>query len=217
MTEIYFVRHPESEKNADPSIVGGRSNCTPVTHHGIQQSRLFSKAFSKQYPTPDVLYSSPAVRTTTLLDIYSEETDWKRGYFIEPNLQEMSQGDAENQPRVDIYTPEVIARIRKEVFDFSLPNGESLNEVADRMLEWAYQMEKKHPDSTILAATHGQAIRASVGRLLGWNHFETTLDPLHITPNVSVTHLTIKGGVATVNFWGKEIIEEPQKQESELY
>lgn len=217
MTELYLVRHPESALNANASLVGGRSNSTPVTERGVEQARRFAAVFSSQYPRPDAYYSSPAVRTKALLDIYNDTTEQHNGYFIDNDLQEMSQGQAEGKPRTEIYTPETLERIAKKQHDFALQDGESLNMVADRMLSWAYRTEKRHPNGVVLVATHGQSIRASVGRLLGWTHYETTIDPEHQTDNVSLTHITVENGVATVNFWGKDIIEPVKKTESTVY
>ena len=217
MTEIYLVRHPESALNADRSVVGGRSNETPITKRGEEQARQFAKAFSTLYPAPDAFYSSPAVRTKTLLDIYNETLDQQNGYFIDLDLQEMSQGSSEGVPRSAVYTPEVLALIDKQLHDFALPGGESLNDAANRIAAWAKRAEKRNPNSVVLAATHGQSIRAYVGRLLNWSHFETTIDPAHRTDNVSLTHITLDDGVATVNFWGKDIIEPIENTASTLY
>lgn len=217
MTEIYLVRHPQSVLNTDRSLIGGRTNNIPITQLGAEQARRFAKAFSAQYPSPTVFYSSPAVRTKALMDIYNETTGQFNDYLIDDSLQEMSQGEGEGQPRAEVYTPEVLQRIEEMQFDFALPGGETLNEVSDRMLNWVYEADTHHPDSVILVATHGQAIRAVAGKLLGWSRFETTIDPLHWTDNVSVTHLTVQDGVATVNFWNKTIIEPVENNESKLY
>lgn len=217
MTEIYLVRHPESELNAQATLIAGRSNATPVTERGLEQARRFAKVFSSEYPEPDFFYASPAIRTQILIDIYNQTTGQDNKYEIEPDLSEMSQGLSEGVDRKYVYTPDVLERIAQHLHDFSLPGGESLNQTADRVLSWAYATEKKHPNSVILAATHGQAIRASVGRLLGWDHFQTTRDPERRTDNVSLTHLTVSEGNITVNFWGKDIIEPVEKVESELY
>ena len=217
MTEIYLVRHPESAQNTDRSIVGGRSNKTPITERGAEQSRRFAKAFLAQYPAPDAFYTSPAVRTQTLLDIYNETTGQHNGYFIDSGLQEISQGQSEGLIRSNVYTPEVLASIAKLQHDFALPGGESLNDVATRMLTTIHKIERRHPHATVLVATHGIAIRALLGSLLGWNHFQTTLDPEHDINNVALTHITVENSEALVHFWGKEIIEPVEIKKTEVY
>jgi len=217
MTEIYLVRHPESLQNTILSVVGGRINNTPITERGVEQARRFAKVFSAQYPSPNAYYSSPAVRTKALLDIYNETTGQHNGYFIDPDLQEMSQGQGEGMLRAEVYTPEVLEAIAIRQHDFALPGGESLNDTSSRMYSWMRRAHKKYPNGVLLVSTHGQAIRAVVGGLLKWSHFETTIDPAHQTDNVSLTHLTVKDHEMTVNFWGKDIIEPVENIQSEVY
>lgn len=207
MTEIYLPRHPETTHNVNHAIVSGRSNHIELTPKGVEQAKRFAHAFAKDFPEPTVLMSSPAIRARRLLDIYLEETGRTIDYTVDDALQEMSQGVADGQLRADIYTEEVLARIDKELFDFKHPEGESLNDVSARMIDWLWRMHREHNGETILAATHGQAIRRTVGHVLGWNHFQTTRDPLHQTPNVSVTHLSVADDGIKVHYMGKEIIE----------
>lgn len=100
-----------------------------------------------------------------------------------------------------------------EQFDFRHEGGESLISVGDRMLDFMQRAHQANPESTILAATHGQAIRAVVGRLLGWSRFETTIDPTKVTPNVSLTHLSVTDETITVNYVGKQIITQSASKE----
>ncbi len=204
MTEIYLARHPETTHNIDLSIVSGRSNDILLTERGVEQARDFATAFSLNYPVPDILFTSPAIRTKTLLDIYLQRTGLDKTYIIDDSLQEMSQGIAEGKDPTTIYTPDVLERIDTELFDFKLPEGESLNEVADRMLDWVWRTHYQFPDKKILAATHGQAIRALIGHLIGWDHYQTTRDPANATPNVSLTHLSVTDRTITLHQFAKE-------------
>lgn len=211
MTEIFLVRHPESELNTQPNLVSGRSNEAGLTALGRKQAQLFSKAFVSSFPRPDVLYSSPAIRTMALAETYAATAGFaNENIVIEPALQEMTQGVADGKESALYYTPDVLARIDAETFDFKLPEGESLNEVADRMLAWIQTMGELHPQKTILATTHGQAIRAVIGRLLGWTHYQTTRDPEFHTPNVSVTRISVTNGIITVSYANRTLIETPK-------
>ncbi len=208
MTEIYLARHPESTLNTDRTLIGGRSNHVPITNNGKRQALAFAKAYTREYPSPDIVFSSPAVRAQALIEAYLRHNNTQdKGYFIDDALQEMTQGVADGKPRAAIYTPKVIHRINEELFDFKLSEGESLNEVADRMLTLMYEAEQKYPNAVLLVATHGQAIRAAVGRLLNWSHYDVTRNPATTTPNVSLTHLTVQDAAITVNFVNKVIIE----------
>lgn len=211
MTEFYLARHPETKHNVNRAIVSGRSNDIELTELGVQQAKQFATAYQANFGTPDALYSSPAHRAETMAHAFANETNFAGAVLLDDRLQEMSQGVAEGQHRELVYTPEVVATINQQLFDFSFPEGESLNDVSARMLEWLYETYEKHPNGTVLAISHGQAIRRLVGSLLNWNHFETTLDPSKITPNVSLTHITVDDTGATVHYMGKEIIPAQQR------
>lgn len=217
MTEIYLVRHPESAMNIQPDLVGGQSAHADITPRGAEQARRFARAFQQHYPTPDVLYSSTAVRTQALMKIYKQETGNRSDVMLDANLLEMSHGPHEGKLRSEIYTPEVLALIKEQQLDFALPGGESVNTAADRMYTWLYDVAEKHPDSVILASTHGQIIRAALGRALGWSQFKTTIDPDNRTGNVDLAHVSLHDRQVTVHFWNRTIIEPVEKAESELY
>ena len=217
MTELFLVRHPETELNVGRHLIAGRSEAAPITKRGEEQARRFALAFSEHYPQPDALYSSPTVRTTSLLEIYNHTLGTQKSFTIDANLHEMSQGINEGKDRSDVYTPEVLALIKEQLLDFSFEGGESLNNTADRGNSFLERITEENPDQTVLAATHGQFIRALIGRHLGWNHYETTLDPAHYTDNVSLTHLTLDSGQVKINFYGKDIIEPVENDTVKVY
>ena len=84
-------------------------------------------------------------------------------------LQEMSQGRAEGQSR-DVYTEIVKRQIRALRKDFRFKGGESMNMVGDRMLAWSEEQQNRYPDDTVVAFTHGVALRCLVGVRCGWSH-----------------------------------------------
>lgn len=209
MTEIYLTRHPETIHNADGSLVSGRSSHIGLTELGSLQAHALPEAFLAHYPRPDILFTSSAVRAVALTESFASQLGYE-GYTVDDALIEMSQGHAEGKPRETIYTKAVVQRIKRELFDFRLAGGESLNDVADRMTEWAFRMHEQYPDQRVYASSHGQAIRALVGRALGWDHFETTRDPRNIVPNVSVTSLHVNDTDIQVRRYAHEIVEPVQ-------
>lgn len=212
MTEIYLARHPETVFNADGSVVGGRSNHIGLTPRGEWQAQAFPQAFLAQYPRPDVLYTSRARRAIALTESFATQGGYD-DYNVDDALIEMSQGHAEGKPRDIIYTKAVVQRIQRELFDFRLAGGESLNDVTQRMTEWALRMHELHPDQRIYASSHGQAIRALARGVLGWNHFETTRDPQNIVPNVSVSKFIVDATGITLDSYAQVIIEEPSSDQ----
>lgn len=205
MTEIFLVRHPESHMNVRPDLIGGRSLEAPITARGAEQAHRFGRAFLDTYGMPDYLASSSAVRTQTLINIFAEEAEASLPVEVSDALLEMSQGDFEGLLRADIYTDQRKEEINLHQKNFKLPGGESMEDVADRMLEWMYRHES-NDTAMILAATHGLATRCLVGRILGWSQDEIMAYGGEFD-NVSSSSFTVEDSKISVNFYGKDIIE----------
>ncbi len=206
MTEFILVRHAESAMNVRPDLVGGYSEFAPITPLGERQARRLGRwlANHPEYQ-PNVTYTSPAVRTQqTLHHILTEAQLKHHTPTLDERLRELGQGEAEGQPRAAIYTEEVVARINQELFDFKLPGGESLNEVGNRMLEWMSEAALRHPDQTVLVATHGLATRCLAGKIEGWEHKRIVSSS---TPNVSLTRIASDGQDHFVRAFSEEVID----------
>jgi len=91
--DYYLIRHAECEINLQ-DVVGGRTNNSPLTEKGIQQSKDLGKRLVALDLIPGnygfSIESSPSVRTiSTLLGAFEEPP-----YFVvNPKLQELSQGE----------------------------------------------------------------------------------------------------------------------------
>lgn len=167
MTEFYLMRHAESTMQVQLSTtVGGRQNEIHLTPKGIDQTARARDYLLRHNIHPTRAIASLAVRaidtTARVLDIptSSIEQDW--------HFQEQTHGDAEGQPRAQIYTDETLHQLALQGMDFSLPGGESTNQVADRMVEGLLAIaESAGPDEVIFIGTHGVAKKSFLARQLG--------------------------------------------------
>ncbi len=185
--------------NQQAELVGGRSNEATVTARGEEQLRRLSAAFLEHYQKPVAIFSSPALRTMKLASHLLEHFHITQPVTIRDGLQEMSQGIAEGEQRSLVYTPAVLERIAYEQKDFSLPEGESINRVTERMMNELFTIHTTHPNQAVVVAGHGQAIRCVLGEVLGWSHSQTAQpsDPRYRTENVSITEFQIEGDTIT--------------------
>lgn len=170
MTSLYLFRHAQSEWNInEPRLVGGRSNHIPLTTEGRLQAQRLGQWIAGNGLEPEVVYFSPAVRTIQTGMIALDAAGLPNDPIVDDRLQELSQGTQEGLAVSEVYTREILERIKLEQKDFKLEAGESMNDVAARKRDWAeYVLSKGHP--TIFAFTHGFAIRCYVGSLLDWDH-----------------------------------------------
>lgn len=179
---VTLIRHAESVMNTRPHLIGGRSNETPLSALGQRQAEALRDHLAARGAVYDACYASPAVRAreTALIALGSAAR-----ITIAPQIQELSQGEWEGQPRAVIYTPELLARIRASDGTLRPPDGESPRDVQERMVLWLDEVAHRHgPTAGIVAFSHGYAIRALVGRIAGWD-FNTVFDKQ--APNTSMT------------------------------
>jgi probable phosphoglycerate mutase len=184
--ELYLIRHGESKANTDRSIIGGRSNESPLTEDGIEQARLLGRLLLQEEIIPDRVFSSPAARALQT----AEHTLKAMGLGIEPvicdGLQELDQGDWTGTERVKTYSPTTLLEIAYHGKDFKAPGGESMNDTRERMEAWSTEYLDPYRPGRTLAFGHGLAIRCFVSLKLGWS--QKDIFRTH-TPNTSLTLL----------------------------
>ena len=159
-TELYLVRHAESEMNViQDEIISGRSNWAELTSKGISQAKNLGKYFLENNFSFDKIYSSPAIRTQQTARYCLEEMkELRRPIELDEQILELSQGDWEGKNRASIYQRPDISKILEKDNWKLIPGdkiyGESQKMVADRMKYWIERISDKHKDGKILAFTH---------------------------------------------------------------
>lgn len=193
MKEVYvhFIRHAESDWNINKQhLVGGRSNETPLSERGVHQAFVLGGYIGEHLERPDLVYASPAVRTMTTARIALRSAGIVRHIYVDPALQELSQGDVEGMPREQVYTDAVMRRIELEGLDFKHKGGQSLRELGTQALDWLNQEYEQRLSDFGYAYVfgHGMSIQSLVGRIEGWDHMQIYHTDV---PNASYT--TIAG------------------------
>ncbi len=175
--ELYLIRHAESEANAQPHIIGGRSNHSPITEKGVEQAKRLGAHFLAKDIIPTHVFSSPAVRTLQT----AQHTLDVMGVDIEPtvddDLQEIDQGDWMGQNRHETYNEATLLEIKRLGKDFKAPGGESMNEGGDRLLGCVDRIvdisEEIVDDQRIFVFTHGLVTRCLASNIHDWSHAKT--------------------------------------------
>src|SRR3989344_3165567 len=159
---FYFFRHAESEYNAEGQKIGGQSNNLTLSKRGIEQAEALGRRLLQERMVLDEIYSSTAVRAINTAEIVARLI----GYPIEriatvPELLELSQGDWEGKVRAEIYTPEVLAEMKRLSWDFRAPRGESQRDVEHRVSRWVGNNLIAHQRQDINAGLfgHGHATK----------------------------------------------------------
>ena len=204
MTRLTFVRHTESEMNRTRELIGGRSNHTPATAEGLFRAALLGSHFREAGIRFDAVYSSGAVRADQTARAIVDAAGYDLPILIDERLQEVSQGGWEGRLRDDVYTDDMIRRHRLNDIDGCLPGAESVAAAQVRAGAFVRDTEIWHPDERLLVVSHGLLIRSLHGSI----HRRSKDQILAAdTPNLSVTDVSVQGGIILSGPVGKTLID----------
>ncbi len=191
MLNFYFIRHAESVMNCAPHIIGGRSNETPLSERGKLEAASLGKRLVAENILFDKIYSSTAVRCRETARLVGKHMGFSLVDIVfSGELLELSQGEWQGKPRVEIYTPETVASINTDNWNFTPPNGESQRAVEERMLGFVQRevlpFYTKDRMLSLGIFTHGMAIKCL---LRGIMKFTPSITYKILLDNTSITRL----------------------------
>lgn len=142
MTEVYFIRHAESDYSNHDDV------CRPLTVKGMQDRLLVSKYLCAI--GIDIVFSSPFKRAVdTVQD------------FADNNCFKIQCIDGFKERCIDsVWIEDFMDFSKKQWEDFSykLSDGECLQEVQDRNISALKNILSKYKDKKIVIGSHGTAL-----------------------------------------------------------
>lgn len=157
MSTIILIRHGQSVANIEKFFAGHYDS--PLTALGREQATLTAQYVASTYHV-NYIYASDLQRAyatgKAIGDCFGVEV------FKEPAFREINAGLWEQIPYEQLPErfPESyrvwLDNIGKAVCD----GGESVQKVQKRVVDAVFRIGEKHPDSTVLIATHATPIRA---------------------------------------------------------
>ncbi len=147
MTELYLVRHGETDWNRQHRIQGLTD--IPLNDTGREQAQAAGRLLTRR--TWDAIYTSPLSRARETASIIAAENGLPEPIAVE-QLVERNYGDAEglNFAEIDRRYPN-----RSEV-----PGQESRADVSARVVPALRELAAAHPGESVLIVSHGGAIRS---------------------------------------------------------
>ncbi|MBN2113566.1 MAG: histidine phosphatase family protein [Acidimicrobiia bacterium] len=193
-TVVGLARHGESEANT----VGIWHGITdgPLSPRGREQG----EELSARYDTVDHLYSSHLQRARLTAAAFGT----RRGLepTVRPDLHEMSYGNWEGLTSEQIqglFPDDWAANYVHGGDEPRGRTGETAAGAAARMRRAVEEIAAAHPGARVLAFSHGGAIRACVGGILGLG--AAARDLLESPGNASVTHLRVgPEGIVVIDY-----------------
>ena len=154
MKEIYFIRHGQTDYNK-LRIVQGSGVDSDLNETGKAQAHAFYEAYNSV--DFEVVFTSALKRTKqTVADFTADNIPIEQ----RTQLNEMGWGDNEGRSatqRDEVAYKAMIAAWHAGDIDASMPNGETLRSLIQRLTEFLEEL-KKRPESRILVCTHGRAM-----------------------------------------------------------
>ena len=192
MRKIFYVfRHGETDANL-AGVWQGQGVNKPLNNTGIKQAENLAEKMSGL--GIEKIYSSPLLRAKQTAEAVAK----RAGIQVEilPELTEGGLGDFEGVKKTDIaeQNPEFWAKWYDDVIDMSLrcPNGESKQEMQDRMFE-GFEKMLQTPEKVIGVASHSGAMRYF---FLAFNYGP------HKMPNTALYKLIYDNGNWNLEFLG---------------
>lgn len=188
MTRIYLIRHAEAEGNLY-RLAHGQYNST-VTPRGYRQLAALRKRF-REIPV-DAVYGSDLLRThITASAIYGPKGLPFRPL---PLLREISLGAWEEKTWGELQRldPQMLVDFNRRPHLWQVEGAETFAAVRDRMVRAVRQIIAENPGKTVVATSHGSALRTLTGTLRGLTLEEIGLESGHCD-NTGVTLLEAEG------------------------
>ncbi len=148
--KIYLIRHAESIYNSK-KILQGRQDCE-LSEKGLSDTIKRASTFANNY---DIVFCSPLKRTRQTAEILLPNSK----IIYDERIIEKGLGDWENMPNTD----EKQFLLNNKVIP---PNGETFEEVEDRITQFITMLKNDYKDKKILVITHLGIIYA-INRKLG--------------------------------------------------
>jgi len=181
MGKLIMVRHGESEGNAIRRFT--TSGEAKITDLGRRQAHEAAVKIKLKYK-PTLVIASTFARARETGRIIAEELGIPIEY--EADFREQSLGDLAGQPYESIANDPTFDPKRSWVW--RAPNGESHEDVLQRVGPVLDRVAAKYPDDEIVIVSHGGVMRAV------WAHVTGRWENAHVPPNCGIVVIEHHGG-----------------------
>ena len=182
-THLMFVRHGETVGNSE-QIAHGQTE-SPLNERGILQAEHTAQMLTTWERTYHRVYASPLSRAHHTGGKISQSLSLP--LHTHDGLMEGFLGDWEGITYAQLGEVEFGRRSIADD-DFAGHNGESPNQLAQRMVTAITEIREEHPGENIIIVSHGAAIAHALSILLGTR---PVFGPRYIMHNCAVTELKL--------------------------
>ncbi|MDB5161086.1 MAG: phosphoglycerate mutase [Candidatus Saccharibacteria bacterium] len=153
MATFYICRHGETENNKRRRLSGWIDS--PLTKEGLAETE--SAAAKLKNVDIDMIYSSDLGRAFITAYIIARKLDFNGEITRLFGLRENSYGDIAYMPSIEAEA--MYPKLHRDT-NYIPPNGESLAQMQERVLETVTELDRVHADKTMLLVAHDGVIKA---------------------------------------------------------
>jgi isoleucyl-tRNA synthetase len=147
----YLMRHCGALSNQKNFLSSyPETTFNPLTRKGVLDAKQKAKSLKGKI---DLIYASPILRAKQTAMIIADEI--KVPLFIDERLREIDMGILQNKPYEEFDKYIVDKVTGKRDLNKKIENGESLNEVKQRAINFILELERIHRGKNILIVSHG--------------------------------------------------------------
>lgn len=196
MTKVYLIRHGETASNKENRIQGWLD--TDLSETGLRQSAALGQRF-RDLPV-DAVYSSDLCRAMRTAQAICDAKNLP--LHTDAALRELNLGDWSGHTTEEIAQlyGENLALYRAASPLWKAPNGESYEQLRQRMDGAIKAIVARHPGQTVAVVSHGGSIKMLLSLYKGLSIPESKSEP--IQPNTAVTLLTFDTQGVQILFQG---------------
>lgn len=194
--KLYITRHSKTVWNCESRLQGSKDS--PLLHQGIEDAKRLKQRLRK-IPI-DICYSSPLGRAKETSNILFEQHMIR----YDEHLKEMNFGDYEGMYVCDLLEKQDYINLwNYPTKSTRLPNGESYQEVYDRLSSFIEELYLKHPNDTVFLTIHGMLFIILKGII---NHLdiEQFASINTVIRGCSLSYIEYDGQTFTIHYLGDD-------------
>lgn len=160
---LLLARHGQTDWNIAGRYQG--QSDTPLNQTGQEQAKQLAKRLSKE--TLHAIYASDLARAKDTAQAIANFHQLE--IQTDPRWRELSFGEWEGMTykQMSAHSPALFEEWMRDPAHISTPNGETLQQLAQRVCAAFDEIKNKHEDQTVLVVSHSGALQALLAALLG--------------------------------------------------
>ena len=186
-TTIVLVRHGETDWNRDNRFQGRAD--PPLNDTGREQARVLAAELGTE--SFAAAYTSPLLRAAETAAILAGAL--RIDVVPDGSLMEVDVGSWSGLTRTEVEGrfPEGFARWLE--YGHGWDDGETYDELGDRVVSGLVDIAARHPGEVALAVTHGGPIRSALAAVERVS-FDEARRSIHVIDNCAVVRLAVRDG-----------------------